>query len=63
LPEAVATRLETQIVAPLFRYRSATQDFNPGGAGGLGGTGRRSIGDMEQQNQAGRRVRYPNSAL
>jgi hypothetical protein len=47
LPETVATRLETQIVAPLFRYSSATQDFNPGGARGLSGTGRRSIGGMQ----------------
>jgi hypothetical protein len=47
LPETVATRLETQIVAPLFRYSSATQDFNPGGADGHGGTSRRSIGCMQ----------------
>jgi hypothetical protein len=63
LPEAVATRLETQIVAPLFRYRSATQDFNPGGTGCVGGVGRGSIRNVQQQNQPGRRALHANSAL
>jgi hypothetical protein len=63
LPEAVATRLETQSVALLFRYRSATQDFNPGGAGWVGGAGRRPFRNRRQQNQPGKRALYSNSAL
>jgi hypothetical protein len=63
LPESAITRLETQIVAPQFRYSSGAEEFNldPAAARVFVATAAQST--LFEKSQPAWRVVCPNSAL